>query len=359
MGCRSGGERYGLFLGQQTDTFIYLQYGEKLVLLAEASSSIIAALPSIPPSAQQPYAGDQSTAATRAALQLALDNYRPGVLSHSFQPSAADLARSESRSFGETHAKELSSIESDANTGVTRPISPQAPTGDTPPQQSTPPVAAPLPVPVHAAPAPTAGSSPHSSPINPAELNNAPANIPAQSHSTATTGVTPEALRVSPDNVPDAQAPPPSVEPTVAETGVPVVAGAGGPGPSSGSLHDLRAEKSGGSPATASGAAIPAKSTTGATTPKQQSAEEEKARLQREERERLLQGVTASPESAGASGSQSQPGGEQKHATAEEEKKRLEREERERLLQSETGGNAGKDGNQGGDNSGPPPYQDL
>ncbi|CCO27335.1 hypothetical protein BN14_01373 [Rhizoctonia solani AG-1 IB] len=73
---------------------------------------------------------------------------------------------------------------------------------------------------------------------------------------------------------------------------------------------------------------------------KHESAEEEKARLAREERERLLH--TGAPSTA--------------HPTAEEEKARLEREERDRLLR----GQAQEQDDKGGDGKTvPPPYADF
>jgi len=104
-------------INRQADKECYYKYGEKLVLLSEASDSILAVLPPIPPSEERPYQGAKDTAAARASLQHALDNYKPGTLTHSFQPSSADLERSDSRSFGVTHEAELSSISSAASTG--------------------------------------------------------------------------------------------------------------------------------------------------------------------------------------------------------------------------------------------------
>lgn len=133
-------------------------------------------------------------------------------------------------------------------------------------------------------------------------------------------------------------------EPTIAETGVPISAGADGPGPARGSLKDLK------------GATPPSATTFGATpaaggisdkaTLKLDTAGEEKARLQREEQERLSHTSAPAPQ--------------QKFESAEEEKKRLEKEERERLVkeaESQQGSSGNKNG--GGDGATPPPYQDF
>lgn len=304
------------------------EYGEKLILLAEASAPIISVLPSIPPSSTHPYTGFETTAATRASLQQALDNYTPGSLTHSFQPSAADLNRSDSRSFGVTHASELSII-----------TSPSLPTTSDPTG--------------HRASTSESGFSP---PLNPATLNNTPAPIPVKTPSNAATPL-PDEPTSAPLNV----AASPSViassseeiksaplhipEPTVAETGVPLSAGINGPGPSSGSLKDLRSSPASSKLPTVGEAAPSYSSAPGAGPTKLDSAEEEKARLQREERDRLIQ--SGPPP--------------QKYETAEEEKKRLEKEEKERLLNessSSQGGPSGKD-NSDIDGSTPPPYQDF
>ncbi|KAL5495166.1 LSP1 [Sanghuangporus weigelae] len=296
------------------------EYGEKLVLLAEASTSIIDALPSIPPSESQPYTGAQSTAATRASLQQALDNFKPGSISHSFQPSVADINRSDSRSFGVTHASELSNIASPSLPGTSHD-SASVP-HSVPPQPSAPKASPP--------------------PVNPTALNNAPAPIPPRSSpvNTKDSEAVPVASNVaaapstisstSPPATEPTTSPVQIPEPTIAETGMPVSAGPLGPGPKSGSLKDLRSD-------------IPPPSST-ASAPRFEPAEEEKARLQKEERERLAQGPV------------------QKYETAEEEKKRLEKEEKDRLLKEEQArkdgwGSGSKDAD--GDGATPPPYQDF
>ncbi|KAI5124602.1 hypothetical protein M0805_004213 [Coniferiporia weirii] len=326
------------------------EYGEKLVLLAEASTSLVSALPTIPPSADRPYTGARSTAATRASLQHALDNYKPGSLSHSFQPSVADLNRSDSRSFGVTHASELSSM--------TPPAAP-----DTPPAKGPVQGPAQTPSPANAAalaktPEPILTKTPPA----PAEKDASPstATAPAQ----ASPPVNPAALNNSPTHIPNRASPPSEVQnsldttmsssvavpvPTVAETGVPVFASAGGPGPSSGSLKDPKSDginsstlpQFGASTAVEKGKGIDVSASSAST--KLESAEEEKTRLQREERERLLRGSAVT----------------QKYETAEEEKSRLEREERERLLNENNfkqGGSEGPSGKGDEEDATPPPY---
>ncbi|KAJ3481131.1 hypothetical protein NLJ89_g12233 [Agrocybe chaxingu] len=80
------------------------EYGEKLVLLSQAAPAIIAALPAIPPSPSSPYLGAHTTGAVRASLQRALDNYKTGHINLPPQVAASDLTRSDTQSFGESHA---------------------------------------------------------------------------------------------------------------------------------------------------------------------------------------------------------------------------------------------------------------
>ncbi|KAG2159930.1 Eisosome component PIL1-domain-containing protein [Suillus bovinus] len=212
------------------------EFGEKLVLLSQASKPIIAALPPIPPSPSNPYTGAQGTGAARAALQQALDNYTPGSTYFATQPGA-DLSRADTQSFGESHASELHSLAShDSHPGV--PITP-------PPQEAE-----------------KSGDAP----IDPSTLNLSPAPIP-EDHSVSSI-VIPEAA-----------------PPTVAETGVPIPASASGPGPASGSLRDVRR---------ASDAAGPRSGGLPGNSPfddlygqPHETAAEEKSRLEREERERV------------------------------------------------------------------------
>ena len=331
------------------------------MLLAEASSSIISALPPVPPSAAVPYGGAQTTAQTRAALQHALDNYKPGSLSHAFQPSAADLNRSDSRSFGVTHATELSNI---ALVGSVGPHSDKSSVPITPPPVDTTAAAVSTATTTGAAsppPVSTSSQTPPSAtapvqaptPVNPAALNNAPAPIPSSNPSTSPTVQT-NVLHVSPQEAQNVSAPIPIAEPTVAETGVPLSAGADGPGPASGSLHDLKAKQT--AAVLGSAPAAPAYQSGGSSTAsaplpapaKFESAEDEKKRLQREERERVLS-ADAPPPPADAP--------PKKYETAEEEKQRLEKEEKERLLKEGSQGQGGPSGQ--GPDANPPPYQDF
>ncbi|TFK41096.1 Eisosome component PIL1-domain-containing protein [Crucibulum laeve] len=355
-------KRKGLRESEQQKWEAIREYGEKLVLLSQAATPIISALPSVPPTPNQPYTGAQATGAARASLQRALDNYKTGHINLPPQLAGSDLSRSDTRSFGESHASELSSINSDLS-GTTRPAVMSTPQGNTtkplsPTTASHPPSS----FPTHDS---SSSVSPldksHSPPINPNTLNLSPAHIPlAPSSSSPVPIVTPDPTK--PTNIV------PVITPTVAETGVPVSAGADGPGPASGSLHDIKGAsalsgpRSGGLPASEAhispfGQSPVNSGAFGAgAAPSYESAEEEKRRLQ------------AAYSHTGATSSQiappvTKPGNAlptTHHESAEEEKKRLEREERERILRD---GSSHLDDNHAG---GPPrkeddlpPYQDL
>ncbi|KAA1468226.1 hypothetical protein DENSPDRAFT_857164 [Dentipellis sp. KUC8613] len=366
-------KRKALRESEQLKFEAFREYGEKLALISQASEAILNVLPSIPPSSPQAYTAAEQTGSIRATLQHALDNWKPGQTTLT-APAGVILDRSHTKSFGETHATELAKISTpEAQSKI--PSTPPPTQAAHAAPQGTAPARPVVPIPgsgasaspeaavraLDKAPSPAPASAPSSSSptINTAVLNNAPAPIPVASGSPP--------LGVSPDPAkPDTTVP--SVTPTVAETGVPVSAGADGPGPSSGSLHDIKSPHA--------PAAIAAYGSTKATpdsvpTPIAEetrpppaieggaghfeSAEEEKKRLEREERERLLQGAASSP-GAGAATSATPT-----YESAEDEKKRLEREERERLLQSgASGAGAGapppahpEDGDT------PPPYQDF
>ncbi|KAJ7038130.1 Eisosome component PIL1-domain-containing protein [Mycena alexandri] len=296
------------------------EFGEKLVLLSQAATPMISALPTFPPTADKPYAGGQATGAARASLQRALDNYKTGHINLPPQTAGSDLSRSDTRSFGETHARELSSITSDVSTSLQPGLPVTPPPGDA----KELPAAAP---PAHAATSP--GSNPQSPPIDPFSLNLSPAPIPTSptigSISDPITAPTPIHT---------------SSLPTVAETGVPVSAGASGPGPASGSLHDIRAAsskagpRSGGLPGNES--SVPAYGVAGGSQ-KFESASEEKKRLQAYSE--AAQHHEATPAA---------------YETAEEEKKRREREERERVF----GAGGSGSGKKPADDDLPPSYQD-
>ncbi|OSD03616.1 hypothetical protein PYCCODRAFT_1476997 [Trametes coccinea BRFM310] len=272
------------------------EYGEKLALVAQAAAAIEPALPPIPPSAAQPYNGAQLTASVRKTLQQALDNYRVGDSTlYLQQPSAADLGRSDTRSFGVTHATELASINTADHRGKPSiPVTPPAISHDTPPQAPShtaniapPPTSSPtFPSPVNVPKATSPPAHTASPPLNPAALNQAPAPIPIKAGS-------PTAVAAPDPMEPSLKVP--TVTPTVAETGMPQSAGPDGPGPASGSLRDLK------QPTPVSTNSVPGATvtlpvyvagvsspSTTATETKYESAEEEKRRLEREERERLL-----------------------------------------------------------------------
>jgi len=264
------------------------EYGEKLVLLSQAATPIIAALPSVPPTPEHPYTGAQATGAARASLQRALDNYKTGHINLPPQPTPSELSRSDTQSFGESHASELSAIGSSEPTLHSSPSPPHAP-GVIP--QKT-----------------------HSPPIDPLTLNNSPAAIPAVS--------SPPQAAVLQSGSPTATSPlttatVPTVTPTVAETGIPLTAGAEGPGPATGSLRDIHHSPLGPTIAGPPQGAVPGYET----------AEAEKRRL-----------AAAYSQSAPPQGQPPQApppvasGPPAKYESAEEEKKRLEREDRERLL---------------------------
>jgi hypothetical protein len=96
----------------------------------------------------------------------------------------------------------------------------------------------------------------------------------------------PSAVGVTLPGPADTEAKVPSVTPTVAETGDPVSGGIDGPGPLSGSLLDIRSSKS------RNPFLHDDERSTGSSALAYESAEDEKKRLEREERERLLQGET-------------------------------------------------------------------
>ncbi|KIY47032.1 hypothetical protein FISHEDRAFT_75065 [Fistulina hepatica ATCC 64428] len=250
------------------------EYGEKLVLLSQAADTIISALPAIPPTKDTPYTGAAATGAARASLQRALDDYKTGHIYLPPQSAAADVSRSDTRSFGESHASELSSITTDpANSQVESniPLTPPA---------STPPVSAAV------------------APINPAALNQSPAPIPAPtSRTTSPAPVTP----IDPAS-PTVKLP--FLAPTVAETGIPV---ASPPGPSSGSLHDLRPSE----PSAISTVGSKDAPTYGSSDAQFESAAEEKKR------------AAAAYSGSGAGSAPSPTDTAPKFESAEEEKKRL------------------------------------
>jgi len=327
-------ERKAIRDSEQTKWEAIREYGEKLVILAQASEQVLHALPSLPPSSARKYEGAQETAAIRAAVQKALDDWKPGHADFPIQHAAVDLDRSDTKSFGETHANELSSIGHDDNPAP-RPSTPMHHSGTS---LHDPPVPFPVPVPAKTqGPSLQPATSPtvSSPPLQAGSLNLTPAELPAP---TITPSNTTTVSHTSGSDPIDPPAKLPPVTPTVAETGVPKSAGPDGPGPASGSLLEIKAEHD-------SHGSTPGHTTDTAPKP-HESAEDEKKRLEREERERILKQGPSTPAP--------------KFETAEEEKKRLEREEREKLLASgsdaDPSSGSGKPEESGEE---PPPYKEL
>ncbi|KZT72730.1 hypothetical protein DAEQUDRAFT_684925 [Daedalea quercina L-15889] len=316
------------------------EYAEKLVLLSQAADAVVQALPSVPPADKQ-YHGAEATTAVRASLQHALDNYKPGDVTLPLTTSPGDLSRSDTRSFGQTHARELAKINTDGTSSApsipvtppptaagnapsyatSSPVSyiPSAATSGSPPPsslRSPPPAANPRQSSTTKASSPPIGTQ--SPPLNPASLNQTPAPIPSLS----------TAPVVAP-NPADPSLRIPSVSPTVAETGVPKSAD---PGPASGNLRDLKQPLP--SPGRAN-SVLTGQDTKGPY------------------------GTDAVP-----SGGQSLPPAADekpgKWESAEDEKKRLEREERERVLAAGGSGSTQQPPEQqDGDGETPPPYEEL
>ncbi|EGN94591.1 hypothetical protein SERLA73DRAFT_171548 [Serpula lacrymans var. lacrymans S7.3] len=268
-----------------------------------------------------------STAAARASLQRALDNYKTGHINLPPSPLPSPSSHGggsdidgDTRSFGESHANELDSLASESD--HTQPGIPLTP---------------PPPQPRSVSGTEQGGSAEdaertRSPPINPSALNNAPALLPAPIPSSSPSAFpsAPGLVDTSSSSSAPAQTTSPLTippQPTIAETGVPLSASsASGPGPKSGSLKDVRGARedagvrSGGGYGGYGQTPSPQAATTEAAHP---TAEEEKARLERAERERVAS--SSANESAPTTAT---PG----YETAEEEKKRLEKEERERVL---------------------------
>ena len=266
--------------------------------MSQAAVLIIAALPPIPPTSTIPYAGAQATAAARASLQKALDNYRTGHVSLPTH-STADLDRADTLSFAESHANELSCIE----------VPPPAVSNTSAPSTDAPQPQHPV-------------QSTSDKPISLIALNQSASPLPATSLPSSAIVDSPLSTVL------------PAVTPTVAETGIPVSAGPGGPGPASGSLLDLKSaapdatRKDEDHPTPVAGAVFP-------------SAEEKKKLKEQEGASPAASTDVAAPES---------------RESAEEEKKRLAREERERILAAAVGDN--NDNNDNNDEE-LPPYKEI
>ncbi|THV04882.1 hypothetical protein K435DRAFT_826688 [Dendrothele bispora CBS 962.96] len=339
-------KRKGVRESEQLKWEAIREYGEKLVLLSQAAHPVIGALPAVPPSESHPYTGTQVTGAARASLQRALDNYKTGHINLPPQSAGSDLNRSDTRSFGESHASELSSISSD----VTHPGVPLTPSPPPHLQSQASKLSDTL-------ASPPMRSSP---PINPLNLNQSPAPIPTTSAPAASAPSTTSPVPIHAPDPHKVTTVLPAITPSVAETGVPISAGASGPGPASGSLHDVKAAsptaspRSGGLP----GNELPTPSfgQVASSGSKFESAEEEKKRLAAAYSQVHNDGPGTNPSASGTTAP--------RYETAEEEKQRLEREEREKLLRGEGGSAAGpSSGSEGatkkGDDEELPPYQDI
>ena len=244
------------------------------MILSQASEQVLQVLPSLPPSPTRKYEGAKDTGAIRAAVQKSLDNWKPGQVDFPVQHAPVDLDRSDTKSFGETHASELSAITHHPESQ--RPASKHS-DGSSLYDHSVP---APAPIPTESqTAAQTLATSPliSSPPLQPESLNLSPATLPTPTIAASDNTATPHTGGSDPI---DAHVRLPQVTPTVAETGVPKVAGPDGPGPASGSLLDVKSEHD-------SQAGTPG-NTAGSTPKPYESAEDEKKRLEREEREKLL-----------------------------------------------------------------------
>ena len=208
------------------------------------------------------------------------------------------LDRSNTGSFGDTHSVELEQISTPEHPSNSQPVG-EGTVGSSGPDSS--PASRPVPVPAPTgelgsvnSPTSVSVSSPLAASsttpgLNPAVLNNEPAPIPATSPASG--------VKLSePSESVDGKGKVPAVTPTVAETGVPVSSGPSGPGPSSGSLREIRSSSSGVSQAASDVAIAPGPERS--STSQYESAEEEKKRLAREERERFLRGEKSSGETS-------------------------------------------------------------
>ncbi|CEL58084.1 Sphingolipid long chain base-responsive protein LSP1 OS=Saccharomyces cerevisiae (strain ATCC 204508 / S288c) GN=LSP1 PE=1 SV=1 [Rhizoctonia solani AG-1 IB] len=337
----------------------FREYAAKLELLSDAAEALIDELPE--QELTGAYAGAQNTARIRSQLQNTLDSYMPAQgRANKFKaphvPPGVGIG-ADTRSFGETHKDELESLP--PTTAPTPQTGPGALAeqrfGTQGSGQHLDPASATVAQPgAHGVTHTGTSATSQPTPINPTSLNHAPASIPPHSPTVSSplrdtiggqegTQVPSTADSATSGSVVPIPAPQSNV--TVAETGVPLTAGADGPGPKSGSLsRDNVPTTAPPAGAAQTGMVLPPNTNdelpgfAGAT--KHESAEEEKARLAREERERLLH--TGAPSTA--------------HPTAEEEKARLEREERDRLLR----GQAQEQDDKGGDGKTvPPPYADF
>ncbi|CAG8725510.1 7703_t:CDS:2 [Acaulospora colombiana] len=312
------------------------EYGQKLALLATASEQLLRVLPSSPP---EQYTGNQQTAAVRAALQNALDSgYAP---KEEHLPLNVGNEIGETRSFGETHASELTTINTVTDNGHegTAPINPAALNN------------APAPLPSTSAAtthynAPTTAPTPHYA---------APSMGPPSSTTHATHYSPPTA---APGNTTSSTSVPHA--PTVAETGVPVTAGAEGPGPATGTLNPSATEEVRDRPGVGYGVGTheQAPAYGGGTAPStttHESAEDEKRRLAAADQAQTHANAGSHQGGLVASTSTRRPPA---HESAEDEKRRLEREERERVLQQSNNSRGNTQDDTDPNGGAPPAYHD-
>jgi hypothetical protein len=219
-----------------------------LIFLADASNSFLDALPSIPPTAENPYTGATSTASTRALVQSSLNKWATGHVKVPEFNTGSDGVEQDTRSFGETHASELSVINASENSSS---------------------------IPATGALSSNLSQS-AAHPIDVNQLNQTPVQVPGQISQDKILTASPPSSSIS---LPTSQTS--ATPPTVAETGIPLAAGTAGPGPSKGTLSPQSPQSI--APPYGSPEAI------ASATPGYLSAEEEKKSLERAERERVLQ----------------------------------------------------------------------
>lgn len=284
----------------------------------------------------------------RAALQNALDSGYAPKTEH--LPLNIGQSVGETRSFGETHADELSTIGTVTDNGHegSTAINPAA---------------------LNNNPTPIPTTAPHYNPPMappPSGHHYSAPSVPPPSASTGSTSHTATSNVYTPPTTappgPGSIPPVPSA-PTVAETGVPVVAGTAGPGPATGTLHSspggVRDHSTVGYGV---GANEHAPAYGGAPTP-HESAADEKRRLAAADQTQTTAPPPLNAPSYGqqgglvASTSTRRPA---THESAEDEKRRLEREERERILRqgANTRQDTEDDGTDPSGGAAPPAYQD-
>jgi len=346
------------------------EYAEKLLLLSQTSMHILNMTPTVPPSPTNPYGAHEPIAQARATLQSALDNYQLGQVSQNgtggvlnFQQPGAKPG--DVRSFGESHQAELSRVPSMASLHTQQSY----PTPQDPGSQGYGGVGAGA----AAGAASLAGHPLDPSQLNnaPASIPHHPSSSTGYGTGSPTSAhpgqdVPPSLPPRSPiTSMGTLTADPAPIDPTVAETGVPISAGEGGPGPAKGSLlagrGDQQQQGGGAAPPNDYVGGFRVEAPGGGSlavggAPTYASAEEEKKRLAAN---------YGSGETGGAPpldqqqqppypADQSQPTAGKTYESADDEKKRLERLERDKLF----GTTADKGGSGGpGDNGGPPSYE--